>query len=265
MQSHWLHRSTVVLAFLTFSSLITGAAVTSNEERPFYSLGQWHLWLSAAIGLLMIVLAIWTYRRDKRPWLRRIGSMVLGAVIVQAILGLQPLPQAPAVRIVHAFVAQLFFSMTVAMAVCTSRYWESTPKQAEGPSWLLVFCRIVPVLVLLQVALGTLFRHGALGLWPHLLGAFIVTLFILALALPGMYQANHISLRPASTVLLIAITIQVFAGFTLLTMESMDADPVATILTTMIHAASGAITLAATVITAVLIRRCVCSISTRRA
>ena len=256
----WPHRCAVLLAATAFLPVLTGTAVTANEERPFYSLGQTHIWLGAATAILTIGLVISVRAREQPLWLRRMTWIALGAVGVQAIIGMQPLPQPPALRIVHAIVAQLFFPMTCVLAVCTSPNWGTPPKPAEAGAFLTFLTRCTPAVVLAQVALGTLFRHGALGVGPHLLGAFLAAFFILGLALPVIYRPEHSSLHLAARCFLTIASVQVFLGLALFSMESMDVAPSAVILVTIIHAATGALTLAATVVAAVLIRR---SITTR--
>jgi heme A synthase len=255
MQSPWPHRCAALLAALTFLSVLTGTAVTSNEERPFYSVGRSHVWLGAAIAILTIVLVIVMRSGEKRLWVRRLVWTALAAVAGQALLGLQPLPQPPAVRIAHAFVAQIFFPLTIVIALCTSAGWEKLSKPVETGAFLRLFTGCTPVLVLAQVVLGTLFRHGALGVGPHLIGAFVFASSILCLALPVIYRPEHHSLHLAARCFLAIASAQVFLGLALFSMQSMNLDPPVVILVTMIHAAIGALTLAATVTMAVLIRR----------
>lgn len=249
----WLHRCAVLLASLAFLSLLAGSVVTSNEERPFYSFGQSHIWLGAAIGLLAVVLAL-CVREEKRLWLRRLCWCLLAAVVLEGFLGFQPLPQAPAIRIAHAFVGQLFFSVALAIAVCTSSGWRPTPARVEATPSLWLLATIAPVIVLGQVLLGTLFRHGALEVGPHIIGAFVVALLVLGLALSVINRPEHQPLHLAARWLLAIALTQVFLGLVLFSMQVMDIDPSATILVTMIHLAMGASTLAATVMMAVLVR-----------
>jgi len=60
--------------------------------------------IAQVAGLLTIVLAVWTWRAEKRRWLRILGFAALGTVIAQGILGgitvLFYLP--PAVSSTHA-------------------------------------------------------------------------------------------------------------------------------------------------------------------
>jgi len=253
MNSPWPHRCAILLAAAAFLCVLSGTAVTTNEERPFYSVGQSHLWLGAAMAVLAIVLILsmrWnTSLQGKWGWL------ALAAVAVQALLGLQPLPQAPAVRIAHVFVALLFIPLAVAFCFFTSARWRTAPKPVAGPSALLLLANCVPLVVLAQVALGVLFRHGAMGVGPHLIGAFLVAFFILGLGLPVIYRPELSSLHLAARIFLTIASVQVFLGLALFSMGFMDLDPRVVILTTMIHAATGALTLAATVMMGILIRR----------
>lgn len=255
MASPWLHRSSILLAAATFLSLFTGTAVTSNAERPYYALGQYHWWLGLVVAALTVAVAVWIQNTDDRLWLRRLGWGAVGTLALQAWLGMQPMPQAPSVRIAHASVAQLFFATALVIAAGTASAWKTAPKRVQGPRALLRMAQITPAVVALQVALGILFRHGALGVGPHLTVAFLAALFILGLALTVIHGTEHRPLSIAARVLITIASVQVFVGMTLFIVESMEIDPSVIILLTLIHSATGALTLAATVVMAVLVGR----------
>src|SRR5512141_27225 len=145
-----LHRFAVILACWTFLLIIAGALVTSNDAglsapdwpTSFGSLYKippmvggvkfehGHRMIAQFIGLLTIILAVWTHKVDRRPWMRALGWSALGTVIAQGILGgitvLFYLP--PAVSTAHATLAQTFFCIVVSMAMFTGRTWvESEP------------------------------------------------------------------------------------------------------------------------------------------
>jgi hypothetical protein len=263
MRNRWLHRCAIFLAAVALVSVFTGAAVTSNEERPLYSVGQIHLWLSAGVTVFTISLVLWMRSAGGGSWPWRLGWMALSVVTVEAGLGCLPLPQAPAVRIAHAFLAQIFFPLTVALAALTSIRWKPSPAPMEGAGVLLLAAKVTPFAVLGQVALGTLFRHGALGVGPHLLGAFLVALVMLPMALPVIYGPEYRTLQLAAKLFLTAASVQVFLGLALFSMQSMDVDPAVMIVVTMTHAAVAALTMAATVMLAVLIRRDVSRVTGR--
>ena len=89
----------------------------------FYEHG--HRMIASTVGFLTIILAVWTWRVDPRRWVRRLGFIALGAVILQGLLGgitvlfLLPAP----ISIGHAGLAQIFFCLTVSLALFTSPGW----------------------------------------------------------------------------------------------------------------------------------------------
>ena len=113
-------------------------------------------------------------------------------------------------------------------------------------------------MVFAQVALGTLFRHGALEVGPHLIGAFVFAGFVLGLALSAIYGSELASVRRAGRVFLAIASTQAFLGMALFSLQIMDVDPAVVIVMTMLHSATGALTLAATILMTLLIRRVHC-------
>jgi heme A synthase len=262
--SPWLHRYAALLAACTLLLLLTGASVSGNEERPLYSFGQIHPWAGASAGILTIGLVIWLRKAEKRAWLRRLGWIVLAAVTIESLLGLQTAPQSPAVRIGHAFLAQLIFSATAAITVFTSRGWKERPEPVDAPP-LRSLAKIAPALVLVQVSLGVAFRHGAMGVGLHILGAFVVALLVLGLSMSVINRPEHGGLHAAAKLLLIITSVQVFLGLTLFSIGPLDIDPLVTILVTMVHTAVGALTLAMTVVVTLWLLRNVRAPLTRQA
>ena len=128
----------------------------------FYEHG--HRLIASTVGFLTIILAVWTWRVDPRPWVRRLGFAALGAVILQGLLGgLTVLLLLPApVSIGHAGLAQLFFCSTVALALFTSPGWQSSAA-ADDPR-LRALALMTTVLVFVQILLGATMRHNAAGL-----------------------------------------------------------------------------------------------------
>src|SRR6185503_15733272 len=114
-----------------------------------------HRLIASTVGFLTIVLALWTWRVEPRRWVRRLGFTALGAVILQGLLGgitvLLFLP--PAVSIGHAGLAQLFFCMTVTMAVVTSPRWRNTVDPVDDPT-LRKLAAATTALIYLQIILG---------------------------------------------------------------------------------------------------------------
>src|SRR5207249_4214616 len=89
----------------------------------FYEHG--HRLIASTVGLMTIVLAAWLWMTDSRRWLKWFGVAALGAIVAQGLLGgltvLFLLP--PAVSTAHAALAEIFFCMTVAIALFMSPGW----------------------------------------------------------------------------------------------------------------------------------------------
>src|SRR4051812_26601598 len=78
-----------------------------------------HRMIAEFVGLLTIIVAIWTWRVDKRRWMRGLTIGAVAGVIFQGVLGgltvLNFLP--PAISTVHATVGQTMFCMLAVIAV----------------------------------------------------------------------------------------------------------------------------------------------------
>jgi cytochrome c oxidase assembly protein subunit 15 len=179
MESPWLHRYAVLLAVCTFVLSVTGTFVSSSEERPLASVGQGHYTEGISVGILTIGLAVWLSRSEKRAWLRKLGWIALAAVMVESGLGFWPAPRPTALNFSHDLLAQLVFSTIVAIGVFTSPAWKRGPELVEEHGRLRPLAIVTVALAVMQVALGTAFRQGILGMTPHLAGAMLVLLLIL--------------------------------------------------------------------------------------
>jgi heme a synthase len=281
-----LHRLAVALAGWTFLLIIAGALVTSNDAGlsvPDWptSFGSWykipklvggvqfehtHRMIAQVAGLLTIVLAIWTWRAEKRRWMRILGFGALGTVIAQGVLGgltvLFFLP--PLVSSAHAMLAQTFFCLAVAMAMFTGRKWvEEQPRiefDQRHPS--LFTLTLLSILVLyIQLILGAMFRHHGLSWWPHVANAVIVS-FVLAwtaIRALSVYSQIEAVRRPAIAMLALVIA-QLCLGFAaFMTRVEWGRDAVQPelpmVVSTVTHVAVGALLLATAVILAIQVWR----------
>src|SRR5205085_7879124 len=91
-----------------------------------------HRMIAEFIGLLTILMAIWTWRAESRRWMRRLALGALALVIFQGILGgttvLRYLP--PAVSSAHATFAQTFFCVAILLSAFTSKTWTQQERLA---------------------------------------------------------------------------------------------------------------------------------------
>jgi cytochrome c oxidase assembly protein subunit 15 len=120
-------------------------------------------------GLAICALVAWLARdAAPYPWLRWLATAVLGAVLLQGILGgLRVVLVKLDLAIVHACVAQAFFCLAAFAALVTSRWWNGPRSQQDSPTRGrgLVFIGIATVTVIyLQLIVGATMRHFQAGL-----------------------------------------------------------------------------------------------------
>lgn len=120
-------------------------------------------------GLAICALVAWL-ARNPAPyrWLRWLATAVLGAVLLQGILGgLRVVLVKLDLAIVHACVAQAFFCLAAFAALATSRWWNEPQSRQNNPTRGrgLVFVGIATVTAIyLQLIVGATMRHFQAGL-----------------------------------------------------------------------------------------------------
>jgi heme a synthase len=280
------HRFAVFTAGVTFCLLIAGALVTSNDAG--LSVPDWptsfgsiykiphmvggvrfehtHRMIAEFVGLLTILLSIWTWRVEKRRWLKALAIGALGTVVAQGVLGgltvLFYLP--PAISSTHAALAQTFFCIAVAIAVFTGRRWvEEVPEvelDSRRPS-LITLSLLSIVVLYVQLILGAMFRHHGMSWWPHVVNAPVVALVLTWTAVRALavYARIEAVRRPAIMLLGLLIT-QLCLGFVaFLTRVAWGRDAVQPelpmVMSTVAHVAVGALLLATAVILAIQVWR----------
>ena len=232
----------------------------------FYEHG--HRLIATTVGLLTIGLVIWLWRAEPRRWVRRLGIAALTVVILQGLLGgltvLLFLPDA--ISISHAGLAQIFFCMTVALALVTSPTWRVPSRPLVEDRRLERRLVILMGLVYAQILIGATMRHTGAGLaipdfplafgrlippvwtdqiaihFAHRVGALVVSIFVLLTA-AYIWRAHpdRPELVRPSWVLVVLVAIQIaLGGLVILT----GRQPV---INTM-HVATGAAVLGTTVV-----------------
>ena len=131
----------------------------------FYEHG--HRLIASTVGFMTIVLAAWLWMKDPRRWLKWFGVGALGAVVAQGLLGgltvLFFLP--PAVSTAHAGLAEIFFCMTVAIALFTSPGWIDGYASARvDDQKLRRLATATTAIVFTQIVIGATMRHVGAGL-----------------------------------------------------------------------------------------------------
>ncbi|HYN14604.1 MAG TPA: COX15/CtaA family protein [Terriglobales bacterium] len=271
-----------MLACGTLLLIVAGALVTSNDAG--LSVPDWpttfgslyrippmiggvkfehgHRMVAELIGFLTIILAVWTWRAERRSWMRKLGIVALGTVIAQGVLGgitvLLYLP--PAVSTTHATLGQTFFCLIVIMVMVTGREWMEVPPvmvvEQHRPR-LRTLATLAAASVYLQLILGAAFRHSGIKLLPHLVSAVVVTVLLLWTATRILSEHSAVpQLRRPARALLILLLVQLALGvgayLTRVEWGKGAAQPMLSmVVATVAHAAVGALVLATSVVLAV--------------
>jgi cytochrome c oxidase assembly protein subunit 15 len=203
----WRRRFTVFTLVSTVLLLAWGGVVTSidaglavpdwpssfDSYDPFAPIPRWyaippvlaehgHRLLGIWVGLCTVILTVWTIAADPRRWMRYLMLGALALVIVQGVLGgMRVVWQSLHLAVVHACVAQLFFSSLAALWLFTTPAWllgEGRPA-GEAGALLRRFIWLPGTALYVQIVLGALLRHAGGGVDPalamiHMTGAFVV-------------------------------------------------------------------------------------------
>ena len=197
-----------------------------------------HRLIASTVGFLTIVLAVWLWLADPRPWMKRLGAIALGTVILQGVLGgltvLFFLPTS--ISTAHAGLAELFFCITVAIAVFSSPGWLSGAARVDDAA-LRRAALATTILIYVQILVGATMRHSDAGLaipdfplmfggiipdhwdskiavhFAHRVGALVVTLAIMGTAARvwSRHRRQHELIGPA-TLLAALVAVQIVLG-----------------------------------------------------
>ena len=282
--SKGVHRFAVFVACATFFLIIAGANVTSHDaglatsDWPL-SNGQvfpkmvgnlfWehgHRLVATAVGLLTIALAVYIQLRESRPWVKRLGWSALAAVVAQGLLGglTVKLNLPLIVSAAHATLAQLFFLITISLAVFTSQRWSGVRPltiEPDDSASLRPMCVASLAVILTQLVLGATLRHSATWdqdlptplLVAHICGAIVVTLVLgTTVALVLLRYRGQAWLAKPATIAAALLVVQLSLGLAayITRMRSpYDPQPLnPMIAVTVAHVACGALVFAAAIV-----------------
>jgi len=288
-EAPWRHRFAAALVVATILLITAGGLVTSTgsglavPDWPL-SFGQvfprmeggvlfehGHRLIATSIGILTVILAVWTQRAEPRARVRQLGWTMLGLVIIQGVLGgvtvLLRLPTA--VSVAHAGTAQLFPALTVVMAAVTAPTVDTT---SPTPA-VRHLATATMVALYIQILLGAVVRHIGAGLailtfpladgrlipaftnyligwqFAHRAGALVVSILVLWTAWQVLKRhAGQPPLARPAVMLIILLVAQVLLGG--LTIWKMRA-----VTPTTAHVVTGALLFATAVLLTVRTRQ----------
>jgi cytochrome c oxidase assembly protein subunit 15 len=143
--------------------LLLGAGTAGAMSR------RWADGLVLGLTGLALLGASWVWPRcEPSPkWLRRLGLAAFVAVVLQGVLGgLRVVLFKDAIGVFHAMLAQLFFVLLCAIALFTSRWWQTQPARSpsSASNRLSTLFFLTTLLILVQLTLGAAMRHQHAGL-----------------------------------------------------------------------------------------------------
>ncbi len=200
----WLYWFAVLTALATLALIGIGGLVTSHgagmsvPDWPttygynmfLFPINKWlggifyehsHRLLASLVGLMTTILAVWLWLKDRRPWMSWLGVAAFLLVVAQGVLGgLRVTMHMDSLGIYHATIAQLFFVLTCAIALFTSRWWQNYGRDAlprvqhfqneaaqqRGPTMqnLRGLVLFTTILIFVQLIIAAAMRHQHAGL-----------------------------------------------------------------------------------------------------
>src|SRR5215475_1300004 len=135
-----------------------------------------HRLLGAAVGFLIVALAIatWAVRRERR--LRALAVIAVALVCVQGLLGgLRVVLRQDSLAVVHGCLAQGFFALTATLVTMTGSEWQRPARSLNLPGGVAGLATGVAILLGGQIVLGALVTHAG-WLAAHLGGAAVAVI-----------------------------------------------------------------------------------------
>ena len=275
---NWTAALARVAVAATFLLLVAGGLVTSNQAGlavvdwpnsygynmflyPFARMTggiyyeHAHRLLGALVGLTTVTLAVHLAQVETRAVVKRMALGAVLLVIVQGILGgLRVTEKNVELAVVHGVTAQVFFSLLVAIAVMCATSWrgDRPPLASPRAGADRRAASVAVVALLIQIALGAIQRHLALGLMLHIVSAFVVAPIAIAAgarawaAYPGEPQ-----LKRSGLTLIHATGLQLALGFGAFVVRGAAATGSLSmawkVVVTTLHQGTGAVLLASAV------------------
>ena len=182
----WLNRFAWFLCVATVFLICSGGMVTSKgvglavPDWPttfgynmfLFPVSKWiggiffehtHRLIASAVGFMTIILAVWLWRSEDRPWVRNLGYLALALVVLQGVLGgLRVTMLKDEIGIFHACLAQAFLGLLVVIAIVTTNFWRTLPNQTVDLARIRsirTLALFTTIAIYIQLALGATMRH----------------------------------------------------------------------------------------------------------
>src|SRR2546428_8796843 len=186
ISTRWLNRFAWLTCVAALLLICSGGMVTSKDvglavpDWPttfgynmfLFPVSKWvggilfehtHRLIGSVVGFLTIILAVWLWLSEDRQWVRNLGVIALGGVILQGILGgLRVTMMKDEIGVFHACIAQAFLGLLVVIALVTTNFWQTLANLRIDPLKLTQMKTLaigITLAIYLQLALGATMRH----------------------------------------------------------------------------------------------------------
>lgn len=282
-----IHKFSIFVVCWTVLLLTAGALVTSKDAALSVadwptSFGRWfpplrmlnggafyehsHRVIAAILGIFIIILAGLLWKKEERPWLKKLGFFAIGLVIFQGILGGLTVIKLLHywLPVMHACTAELMFITLVSIAFFTSHWWMENLPQYEDTATPPIHSIVTlnSALIFLQILAGAGFRHQYISVTPHVIGS----VFVLGMVI---WTASVLRKRfgKVKEIVRVRIALHAIVGMQILLgiaaywsriSTATDPQPMPVMITfTVIHTIVGAILFATSIVTVLLCYRLV--------
>jgi heme A synthase len=203
------HRYIVAIAAWEWIALATGAFQSSSRiTLNVTQLGVVHLVFG--LGAVFAVLGLCFCAR-----LDRTASWIAFSSVALSGLTGWISPASPGWVVWHTVFSHLAVGLITAAAVMTSAAWSqpAKPLRAGSLDALRPAAQVTPPIVLIQIAMGALYRHQQFGVMPHMLGAMVVAILALVVSVTMIQHfGDQPKLKNSASALIAVVLVQVCLG-----------------------------------------------------
>jgi heme A synthase len=234
---------------------VPGSPPSSLAVQAEVPLEHVHMVAALSIGVLIFGFGIWLQMTEGRAWLRGLAWAAFAIVLLEGWQGMGRQLSRPG-AFFHAVFAQALLSIFVVLAVGVFGESDRHNLVDDCRISLRKLSLVTAALAFLQVLLGATYRHSLMGVMMHILNAMLVVVAVLVLSMLMVRQyPEHPALRPAAIALGVVTGVQVALGFATFIILILGTEGAPLVFLSAAHVATGALTLAASVMLAVQTQR----------
>ena len=232
------HTLSLAAGVIAFAALVTGALATTGNSFGDNSLRTPHRALSVLAALGAAAVAV------KVPGTRTVMAASLGVAVASGGM-LEAKAVAGIGGVGHAVAASMMLSATAIGVLLTTPVADMNPVIDSGSPSLRSLARVTWIALLIQTALGALYRHNIVGLMPHIGCALLVMGMVMYAGIAAWSTENAPKpVTRTALALLILTGLQMLLGIAAYLYRSEAGAASGVLLWSVFHVAVGAITTA---------------------